>query len=219
VIKEVYANVGDVVKKDQTLVKIESNGTLEHYTVTAPQDGTIITRNTNIGDLSQEKLLFTISDLSKLWAKYHVFPNDIAKIKKGDPVEVLSLDNKYHTNSTISFISPIVDPLTQSVFAVAEVPTSSEPWRAGTIIKGNILVSKQQVPLAVKVSALQKRKEATVVFIQNGDEFQAKEVKLGKSDQEWVEVLSGITPGTNYVVKNSFIIKSELEKAGASHEH
>lgn len=219
VVNELYVNVGDEIQKDQPLIKIESNGTLEHYTINAPQAGTIITRNTNIGDLSLEKPLLIISDLSTLWAKFHVFPQDINKIKKNDPVIVKSLDDKQSTATHISFISPMVDSISQSVFAIAELPNNEKLWRPGTVIKGNVLVLKQEVALAVKIEALQKMEDATVVFVKVGDQYEAKALELGKRDDEWVEVISGIEPGTRYVTKNSFIIKADIGKHGAAHEH
>ena len=44
-------------------------------------------------------------------------------------------------------------------------------------------------------------------------------LELGTNDGEWVEVLSGIKPGTSYVSENSFLIRADIEKSGASHDH
>ncbi|MBN9289516.1 MAG: hypothetical protein BGO43_09130 [Gammaproteobacteria bacterium 39-13] len=219
IVKTIHANIGDSVQKDQLLTKIESNGTLEHYNINAPQDGIIISRNTNIGDLTLEKPLFTISDLSSLWAKFHVFPKDINKIKVGNKVDIKTVDDKQNIAAKITYIAPTIDALTQSVFAIAEFNNNDNLWKAGTIVKGDLLVSKDQVPLAVKVTALQKFRDFDVVFAQIGDEYEVRMLKLGRSDGEWVEALDGIKPGTRYVTENSFIIKAELEKDGAVHDH
>ncbi|MCS5709893.1 efflux RND transporter periplasmic adaptor subunit [Candidatus Berkiella aquae] len=219
VVNEIFTNVGESVKKDQSLIKIESNGTLESYNINAPQDGIIITRNTNIGDVALDKPLFTISDLSTIWAKFHVFTKDISQIKIGDPVIVQTLDERQSANATINFLSPTVDPATQSVLAIAELANNQNAWKAGMIIKGSVLISKVEVPLAVKTSALQKIRDNTVVFAKEGSYYEAKILTLGRSDGEWVEVLNGIKPGTPYVTQNSFVIKSELEKSGVDHDH
>lgn len=219
IVKEIYANTGESVKKDQSLIKVESNGTLEFYNIKAPQDGIIITRNTNIGDLTLEKPLLTISDLSTIWAKFHAFPQDISKMKAGNSVTVQTLDGKQSTQATINFLSPVVDPTTQSTFAVSELVNNDNIWKAGTIIKGNVLVAKDDVPLVVKATALQKFRDFTVVFAQFGDVYEVRMLELGRSDGEWVEVLSGIKPGTKYVTQNSYVIKADLEKDGATHDH
>jgi cobalt-zinc-cadmium efflux system membrane fusion protein len=44
-------------------------------------------------------------------------------------------------------------------------------------------------------------------------------LELGKRNKQWVEVLSGIEPGSEYVTKNSYLIKADIEKSGASHAH
>jgi cobalt-zinc-cadmium efflux system membrane fusion protein len=42
---------------------------------------------------------------------------------------------------------------------------------------------------------------------------------LGRRDAERAEVLGGLAPGTEYVTENSYLIKADIEKAGASHDH
>ena len=42
---------------------------------------------------------------------------------------------------------------------------------------------------------------------------------LGRQDGEWIEVLDGIEIGTRYVTLNSYLVKADIEKSGASHDH
>ena len=55
--------------------------------------------------------------------------------------------------------------------------------------------------------------------MQYENQFEARPVKLGGSDGQWVEILHGLSSGERYVAHNSFILKAELGKAGATHEH
>jgi cobalt-zinc-cadmium efflux system membrane fusion protein len=55
--------------------------------------------------------------------------------------------------------------------------------------------------------------------VRNGDKFDVREVELGNRDEEHVEVVFGLMPGDVYAAKNSFVIKAELSKGSASHEH
>lgn len=55
--------------------------------------------------------------------------------------------------------------------------------------------------------------------MRQGDYFEATPVILGEKDEQWVEVVSGLDVGQPYVSKNSFFMKAELGKEGASHEH
>jgi cobalt-zinc-cadmium efflux system membrane fusion protein len=58
-----------------------------------------------------------------------------------------------------------------------------------------------------------------VVFGRYGEHLEARPLELGRSDGRLVEVLGGLQAGERYAAKNSFLIKAELGKAGASHDH
>ena len=75
------------------------------------------------------------------------------------------------------------------------------------------------VAVAVSVEALQTVRDWTAVFVRYGDELEARPLKLGRNDGNFVEVLEGLKAGEPYAAKNSFLIKAELGKAGASHDH
>jgi cobalt-zinc-cadmium efflux system membrane fusion protein len=44
-------------------------------------------------------------------------------------------------------------------------------------------------------------------------------LELGREAGDWIEVLGGLKLGTEYVTENSYIIKADIEKSGASHDH
>jgi cobalt-zinc-cadmium efflux system membrane fusion protein len=52
-----------------------------------------------------------------------------------------------------------------------------------------------------------------------GDQYELRMLDLGRAAGEYVEVLGGIEPGTRYVAANSYVIKADIEKSGASHDH
>ena len=69
------------------------------------------------------------------------------------------------------------------------------------------------------LSALQRFRDFEVVFAQVGDIYEVRMLELGRRDARFVEVLEGLSPGTKYVTDNSYLIKADIEKAGASHDH
>ncbi len=75
------------------------------------------------------------------------------------------------------------------------------------------------MPVAVPHTALQHMRDSDVVFVQQGDFLEAAPVVLGTEDEQWVEIISGLEPGQRYVSKNSFFLKAEIGKEGASHDH
>ena len=76
-----------------------------------------------------------------------------------------------------------------------------------------------QVKLAVRQSAIQRFRDFQVVYARFGDTYEVRMLELGRRNREWVEVLAGIEAGTEYVTQNSYLIKADIEKSGASHEH
>jgi cobalt-zinc-cadmium efflux system membrane fusion protein len=86
-------------------------------------------------------------------------------------------------------------------------------------VSARVIVAERTVPLAVRAEALQTLDAAQVVFERRGEAYEARALKLGRSDGMHVEVLGGIEPGAEYVTRNSYLIKADLEKSGAGHDH
>ena len=58
-----------------------------------------------------------------------------------------------------------------------------------------------------------------VVFARYDNIFEVRMLEMGETDGEYIEVLGGLKPGTDYVTDNSFLLKADVLKDGASHDH
>lgn len=219
VVKNVFVEWGSTVKKGDLLATIESNESLREYEVRAPTDGRILERNISAGSVAGSTSLFTIANLADVWAELHVFPRDLGKVNKGQMVTLHSEEEDREVQSPISMLLPTTDPLSQTVIAIVIIANPKEEWRPGTIVRGDVLISENKVPLMIKATALQNYKNEPVVFIKAGNQYEMRKVSLGEKDRDWVEVKSGLRAGTQYVITNSFLIKADIEKAGAEHDH
>ncbi len=101
----------------------------------------------------------------------------------------------------------------------ASLPNRDGKWRPGMALQGRVTVSAFTVPLAVRTEALQRFRDFTVVFANFGDDYEVRMLELGRKTPEWTEVFSGIKPGTRYAAKGAFLIRADIEKSGASHDH
>ncbi len=218
-VKQVHVNLGDIVKKGDVLATVESNESLQNYAVKAPIDGVVLRRETNIGDVTNGKELFVIADLSTVWARYHVFPRDVAKIKKGQSVSVHALDEKTRQVTEISMVFPTADALSQTVIAIAELPNAGGVWRPGMTVEGDVKVSEKRVAIAVPKTALQFMEDKQVVFVKEGDSYEPRPVNVGMAGIDHVEIKSGLKSGETYVSAGSFVIKADILKATAAHSH
>jgi cobalt-zinc-cadmium efflux system membrane fusion protein len=86
-------------------------------------------------------------------------------------------------------------------------------------VQGRVTIATTPVALAVPLSALQRFRDFDVVFAQVGETYEVRMLTLGRRDTVNVEVLGGLEPGTTFVTENSYLIKADIEKSGASHDH
>ncbi len=219
IIRSVVREPGDVVKSGDTLATVESNDSLQVYAVKSPVSGTIINRTASVGELAADAPLFVVADLDELWAELFIFSKDGEKLKAGQTVRIQCLDDPVNTESTIALVLPTAEASSQTVVARAVIDNADRHWRSGMNIRADVVLSERHVPLAVKAEAIQRMEGNMVVFVQEGTTYKAQSVKLGASDGVWTEILSGLEAGQHYVGKNSFVVKADIGKSAAEHEH
>jgi cobalt-zinc-cadmium efflux system membrane fusion protein len=218
-IQAVRVSVGDVVKSGQVLAVVESNVSLEDYSITAPFAGTILEVAAGVGDLAGEEPLFEVAQLSRLWVDMHLFGRDAQHITRGLAVDVTRLSDGVTTTTTLDRILPGTATASQSTVARATIENTDGQWRPGAAVRARVTVSERQAALVVPIGALQSYEDETVVFVRSGDEYAPRIVKIGQRDGTHAEVLAGLEAGEQVVVEQSYLIKADLEKASAGHEH
>ena len=218
VIKVLRRTLGDVVKAGDTLATIQSNESLENYTLRAPIGGQIVVRNAQVGEVTGEQPLFVIADLSQVWVELDVFGRDLLRVQPQQAVEIETFDG-YTAQGLIDWVSPLAAHASQSVSARVRLPNPDGALRPGQFAQGRVLVADHPVALAVRQSAIQRFRDFQVVFARFSDTYEVRMLELGRRSDEWVEVLGGLEPGTEYVTVNSYLIKADIEKSGASHDH
>jgi cobalt-zinc-cadmium efflux system membrane fusion protein len=217
-LKAVLVGVGDEVKAGQALAKIESNVSLAEYTVSAPFSGTVLDLRASVGELAGDEPLFEIADLSSLWVDLHLFGEDAQHISVGLPVEVIRLSDSAIARTRLGRILPGTATASQSTIARATILNEDRRWRPGTAVRARVTVSERPAKLVVPIAALQKMDNQSVVFVKDGDTYISRPVKTGEQDGLNAEILDGLTPGAEIVVEQSYLIKADIEKAGAAHE-
>lgn len=222
-IREVGRSVGDTVKAGDRLARVESNESLQSYWVTAPIGGVITERHANAGEIAGSEPLFVIADYSSLWVEVTLFPRDLARVKTGQQVNVTAVDSDISGTGQIVRIAPAEGAQHGAVSGLytARVTLDNKTlrWTPGLFAEAHVRIGESAVPLAVKRSALQAFRDFTVVFEQVGDTYEVRMLELGRQDETWIEVLGGLKPGVRYVTENSYLIKADIEKSGASHDH
>lgn len=224
---EIHVYEGQTVKQGQPVVTLKNKQNLQTYTLRSPADGIVTQRLTNVGDHADENPLLEISDYSEVWVELTAFLTDLRHLKHGQKVRISTLTNseRHEANKkrTQAFgkITYIAQAMTASHIGKARVTLRNKNgiWRPGMHVQASVISSKPKVAVSVKKTAVQTVEGATVVFVKEGNTFEPKPVTLGKQDDAFIEVTSGLAVDTEYVSENSFVLKADLLKSGAAHSH
>lgn len=219
IIRSVRSKVGDTVRAGETLATVESNESLQTYAVVAPIGGVVTVRQANPGEQTGDKALFTVADLSKVWAELALFPRDRAKVRVGQTVRVASTDAGLHAEGPVVYVAPFGSSSNQTLTARVRLENAERRWAPGLYVNAEVTLGEASVLLAVRNEALQSLEGRPVVFVQGDEGFEPRPVRIGRTDRQWSEVLEGLERGAHYASANSFILKAELGKGEAAHDH
>jgi len=214
-IKSVKATIGDQVKKGDLLAKIESNESLKSYHILAPITGTVIQRHANIGEVTLDEVLFSIANYDGLWAEFRIYPSLQASVAQGQKVYMSVNDQMI--SSTIKHVIPALNKPYQ--IARAKFNNSSRMLSPGMLVEGKVVTSQFKAKLAVEKTAIQTMGEQVGVFVKDNGKYTFAPIVPGRSDDNFIEVLSGLSANQKYVSVNSYLIKADIEKSEAEHEH
>jgi cobalt-zinc-cadmium efflux system membrane fusion protein len=212
--------LGQSVRKGQAMARVESSHSLQAYTIPAPISGVIVEKNANVGGVAGDQPLFIVADPTKLHAEFFVYPRDAERVRVGQTVEVRSLSGDNRLNAEVEAMLPTADLASQTLMAHVHLPPgAANNFRPGMGVEGSFIVGARPASLAVRTKALQRFRDFTVVFAKVANTYEVRMLELGRQTPEWTEVLGGLEPGTEYVVDGAFLIRADIEKSGASHDH
>lgn len=215
-VTNVSVDIGDAVEVGDTLAYVESNESLKKYPIKALMSGVIVARHANPGEMALDQVLFTVANFEKIWAELHVFPGQLNQIKSGQQVVISG--SEMTVKSKIEHVIPSQDEKPYSIARVM-INNQSHDWTTGLLVSAQVNINTTESHLVVATEAIQMIENNTVVFVKREDSYVTHEVKTGRSDGQFTEILSGLSKGDEYVSENSYLIKADIEKSGASHEH
>ena len=223
VVRQVFVEIGDEVKKGDILASLENRDSMAVYTVAAPLDGVVVDKATAAGEVaSVDKELFKIADLSTVWADINIFPRFQHTIHKDMPVEFVAHDG--HTaRGVVKYLSPLVSEETRTFTARCVLKGADEDFTPGAFVRARITTDSARVSIRVESEAVQMFEGEPVVFVPTEHGYESREVQTGLSEQHFVEITKGLKPGERYVSAGAFTLKAEMVTSGmdphAGHGH
>ncbi len=177
----------------------------------APFTGEVIERNATIGEvIDPNKTLFTVADLSTVWVRADFPEQQAGRLKTGLTIELrVSAYPDTTFQGAITYVGAVIDPATRTVTARADVSNSDGRLRPEMFAEVTLVTDEQSV-LSVPRSAVQQVGSQAVVFVVRGPRrFESREVTLGQSSSEYIQVVTGLAVGDDVVTQGSYALKSE----------
>lgn len=220
-LKDIRVQLADRVKKGDILAVLESVETLRPFEVEAPLDGVVVSYDITPGQtVAAGTSLFTVADLSTVWADLQIYQKNFGQIREGQRVQITGGHYLPTFTGEIDYVAPTVDEHTRTGLARIVVKNSERVWKPGMFIQGRVAVERHPVGLMVPRSAVLTMKDSPVVFVQTAEGFEPRPIEIGHSDSEYLEVVRGLEAGETYVTKNPISLKAEMGKGSfGGHQH
>lgn len=193
---------------------------LSRYEIRAPFAGMVLEKHVTLGEAVKEDAnIFIISDLSTVWADIAVPAKDLSTVRVGAKALVKAAAFDTSAAGTITYVGALIGEQTRTAKARITLANPDLAWRPGLFVSVEVASGQSDAKVAVASSALQEIEGKPSVFIKTGHGVKAVPVRVGRSDATLTEIIDGLAPGARYAAGGSFVLKSELGKAGAGHEH
>ena len=180
-----------------------------------PISGTIIERKVTLGQAVERATdAFKIADTTHVWVSLDLYEKDLARVHVSQEVEMRTDALPGETfRGRVAFIVPVIDEATRTAKVRLEFPNPSGQLHAGQLVTARILADPKLATnevLAVPRSAIEQVEGKTVVFVKAGDAFERRNVLLGTSGGDRVEIRKGLSAGEMVAIDGAFLLKSEL---------
>ncbi len=177
----------------------------------ATTSGTIIDiQVTEGGYVTEGNNIFRIADLSTIWVDAQLYANELKFFKTQNEVELTipSIANKIFKGQ-LSFINPELEKESRIITARVEVSNADNQIIPGMMAYVKLITNKKTT-LAIPISAIIQNDKMNMVWIRKNDNsFEPRMVTLGISNQDWVEIISGVSAGEVVVSSGVYLLNSE----------
>jgi RND family efflux transporter MFP subunit len=195
------------------IAEIERTGTVQRtLTLRAPAGGYVLEKNVLDGQrIMAGDALYKVADLTMVWVEGEVFEQDIADVRIGQVVHAdFEAIPGEHRIGRISYIYPTLDVETRTVRVRVALPNPDLRLKPGMYATIRIAGAARANVLTVPRSAVLSTGERSIVFVRDeSSNLSPREVTVGASNDERVELLRGVAPGETVVSSATFLVDAE----------
>jgi RND family efflux transporter MFP subunit len=220
----VTEDIKELLAHPETALSTTADEDVTNYTITAPFDGTIITKNAVPSQKAElNDILFTLTDLTTVWVVANVYESDFAFLQalRGGTVHLTAVAYPGRRfEAKLLSIGAMVDPTTRTVPILAETENPDDMLKLNMFVRISLDTATTEEVLTVPTAAVVEIEGKKGVFLpyQGKDKEKEKEghaytfhpIKLGREAGTRQVVASGLEKGELVVATGAFFLKSEL---------
>ncbi|TKB73225.1 MAG: efflux RND transporter periplasmic adaptor subunit [Nitrospira sp.] len=204
---------------DGQITALERRGKAEPVlTVYAPSSGIVLKREALPGKYVEPgTTLYEVADLSRVWISAEIYESEVAAVKLDQPISVSFAaypGETFHGN--MAYIYPSLNQEARTVRVRFELPNPGQKLKPG--MYGNVIIQTDAAKaLVVPKEAVLETGLRQLVFVDRGQgKYEQTLVKLGRRNQDHVEVMEGLKEGDRIVTSANFLLDAESKLASAS---
>ncbi len=175
---------------------------LNYTKIRALSEGFITERLIEVGDrVNANEQVYTIEDFKPLLIRVYVPTSDAIKLETGMLAEVMTqvLQGAVF-NGNVTLINPRIDTQTGTVKVTVEVTDNSLRLKPGMFVEVRIAIGAKENVITIPRKAILYKQNKTYVFVMNRNLVSQREIELGLTEEDHVEVTSGLDEGEVIVV-------------------
>lgn len=197
--KQLFDNLASGTTDPARLIYLRSpiSGVVENFTLT-------IGSTVGAGDV-----LFTVTDLSKVYVEAQVFDADADRVAAGGKFTVECTDDNHKTAEVrLVSMAQSINPTNQSQRVLFEMDNPDGEFKIGEFVNVRVFAKEASRNLVVPNSAINEVNGKPVVFIKDAAEhYTMSYVQLGNDNGESTVILKGAEEGERIVVNGSYQLK------------
>lgn len=204
---------------ESAINQIVQEGLIQNnISIYADASGVVTNRRVSVGDyVKVGEPLFELMNLSKVWALFDAYEEDLSNISVGDEIEFTtpSIANKTF-NTRVTFIDPVINPNTRVASIRTEISNLNGRLKPEMLVYGTLLKNTNRPnKLVVPKSAVLWTGQRSVVYLNVPESdipsFEYREVEIGEPIGNNYEIISGLEVGEEVVTNGSFTIDAAAQ--------
>ena len=180
-------------------------------TIASPASGFVLSKTAIEGArITAGAPMFEIAGLDRVWVVADVYETELAFVRLGADAKVtLSYLPGRTFTGKITFITPVVDPMTRTAKVRIEVDNRHASLKPDMYAEVVIQEPERKVTVVPESSVLATGTRSVLFVVKDDGTFEPREVQTGTKSDRFIEIRSGVKPGEKVATQANFLIDSE----------